>query len=110
MEDVLEELVGDIWDEHDDIIENIRPLAGGGYRVLCATELAEMMSFFDRETTCEAATVSGWVMQALGRIPQTGDTFVADGLAVTVTLVDANHPEEITVKSVTNFELTEEES
>ncbi len=99
MEDVLEELVGEIWVEHDDVIETIRPDGEAGqFLVLCSTELIDLMEHFDRETACEATTVSGWVMEALGRIPKLGDTFTADGLEVTVTQVGKTHPEEIRVR------------
>ena len=99
LEDVLEELVGEIWDEHDDVIETIRPDGEeGAYLVLCSTELVDLMEQFDRETACEATTVSGWVMEALGRIPAVGDAFTADGLSVTVTQVGKTHPEEIRVR------------
>ena len=101
MEDILEELVGEIWDEHDDVIENIRPAEGDSFTVLCSTVLEEMMEHFDRETECEASTVSGWVMEALGCIPAVGDTFTADGLQVQVLRVDKTHPEEILVTPVT---------
>ena len=100
MEDVLEELVGEIWDEHDDVIETIRPVENDEYLVLCSTELKELMEYFDRETDCEATTVSGWVMEAMGCIPAVGDTFTADGLEVTVTQVDKTHPEEIRVRPI----------
>lgn len=97
MEDILEELVGEIWDEHDDVIRNIQPCEEGGAIVLCATELIDLMEHFDTTTACDATTVSGWVMEALGRIPAVGDSFTADGLAVEVTRVDTTRPEEIRV-------------
>ncbi|MBQ5841439.1 MAG: HlyC/CorC family transporter [Clostridia bacterium] len=100
MEDILEELVGDIWDEHDDVIENIRPLGDGSFSVLCSTELEELMAYFDRETDCESTTVSGWVMEALERIPAVGDSFTADGLQATVRQVDKSHPEEILLRPI----------
>ncbi len=109
MEDVLEELVGEIWDEHDDVVETIRPLGDGEYSVLCSAELDSLMEMFDTKTECEASTVSGWVMDALGRIPAEGDTFTADGLEAQVVRMDANHPEEIRVRRATAAEPESEE-
>ena len=109
MEDILEELVGEIWDEHDDVIENIRLVRENEYSVLCTTELKEMMDYFDRETECESATVSGWVMEILGHIPEAGEKFTADGLDVTVIEAVNNHPEEIIVIPVVPTEENSEE-
>ncbi len=100
MEDILEELVGEIWDEHDDVIENIRLVRENDYSVLCTTELKEMMDYFDRETDYDSTTVSGWVMEVLGHIPEAGETFTADGLAVTVIEAENNHPVEILVTPI----------
>lgn len=97
LEDVLEELVGEIWDEHDDVIRNILPQPDGSAVVLCSTELIDLMEYFDAETECDATTVSGWVMEATGCIPAVGDTFTADGLSVEVTQVETTRPDQIRV-------------
>ncbi|MBQ3202855.1 MAG: HlyC/CorC family transporter [Clostridia bacterium] len=97
MEDILEELVGEIWDEHDDVIRNIIPQPDGSAVVLCSTELIDLMEYFDTETECDATTVSGWVMEATGRIPAVGDTFTADGLSVEVLQVEITRPDQIRV-------------
>ena len=97
MEDILEELVGEIWDEHDDVILNIRPREDGGAAVLCSTELVDLMEHFGTETACDATTVSGWVMEVTGCIPAVGDTFTADGLSVEVTRVEKTRPDEVLV-------------
>lgn len=97
MEDILEELVGEIWDEHDDVIRNIVPQPDGSAVVLCSTELIDLMEYFDTETECDATTVSGWVMEATGCIPAVGDTFTADGLSVEVTAVETTRPDQIRV-------------
>ena len=104
MEDILEELVGEIWDEHDDVIQNILPQSDGSAVVLCSTELIDLMEHFDTETECDATTVSGWVMEALGCIPSVGDAFTADGLSVEVTKVETTRPEEIRVWKATEEE------
>ena len=75
--------------------------------MLCSTELCDLMEHFGTETACDATTVSGWVMEAMGRIPSVGDTFTADGLSVEVTRVETTRPEEIVVYPVQ--EETEEE-
>ncbi len=100
MEDILEELVGDIWDEHDDVVESIRDGEDGSSVVLCSTVLEDMMDHFGTHTDCDAATVSGWVMEALGSIPAVGDAFTADGLSVVVTQIEQNRPLEICVTPV----------
>ncbi len=97
MEDILEELVGEIWDEHDDVILNIKPREDGSAMVLCSTELIDLMEHFDTETACDATTVSGWVMEATGCIPAVGDRFEADGLSVEVLKVEKTRPDEILV-------------
>ena len=97
MEDVLEELVGEIWDEHDDVIRNIEVQADGSALVLCSTELIDLMEHFGTETECDATTVSGWVMEATGCIPAVGDTFAADGLSAEVLRVEKTRPDQIRV-------------
>ncbi|MGI6029365.1 MAG: HlyC/CorC family transporter [Candidatus Heteroscillospira sp.] len=98
MEDILEELVGEIWDEHDEVIEEIVKKPDGAYRVICSAELHRLFDYFNIRTEPEASTVSGWVMENLGRVPQLGDSFTADGLAVTVTRTDRQRLLEIEIK------------
>lgn len=97
LEDILEELVGEIWDEHDEVIENFRKQEDGSYLISCSADLTDLYDLFSLTGACDAATVSGWVMEQLGHVPNTGDRFTAEGLDVTVTKVDHRRVLEIRV-------------
>lgn len=88
LEDVLEELVGDIYDEHDDVEVDIRPLEDGSWLVDGGMHLAELMERLDVEDTYDADTVGGWATEVLGYIPKTGETFDIDCLHCQVTAMD----------------------
>jgi len=99
MEDILEELVGDIWDEHDEVVEEFEKLGDNTYRIVCSANLDEMFELFDKKADEETdmTTVSGWVMERLGKIPDEGDSFAWENLSVTVTKTDGRRVLEIEV-------------
>ena len=94
MENILEQLVGEIWDENDEVIEEFTPLLNGSHKVLCATSIEKMFEYFDMEDESEVSTVSGWIMDQLGRTPEEGDKFSYGKLHVTVTKADGRRAEE----------------
>lgn len=98
LEDILEELVGEIWDEHDEVIEIFQKQSDGSYLIACSASLDDMYDLFQVKGTCDAATVSGWVMEQVGRVPEQGDHFQAEGLDVTVTQVEQRRVLEISVR------------
>ncbi|MDD5937875.1 MAG: hemolysin family protein [Clostridiales bacterium] len=97
LEDIVEELVGEIWDEHDEVIEEFRKQPDGSYLISCNAALTDLYDLFALKGECEANTVSGWVMEQIGRVPEEGDHFQSDGLDVTVTRVDHRRVLEIRV-------------
>lgn len=97
MEDILEELVGEIWDEHDDVIETFTELGNNKFKVLCNTDLDTFLKFFDIGNDEENMSVNGWVMDELGKIPEVGDKFSFENLDVTVTETDDRRVVEIEV-------------
>jgi CBS domain containing-hemolysin-like protein len=98
LEDILEELVGEIWDEHDEVIETFQKQPDGSYLIACSADLDDMYDLFQVKGVCDAATVSGWVMEQVGRVPEVGDRFQAEGLDVTVTKVEHRRVLEIRVE------------
>ena len=100
MEDIMEELVGEIWDEHDEVIEEFRKQSDGSYLVACSADLDDLYDLFDMKPGQEydASSVSGWVMEEIGWVPDVGDRFQADGLDVCVTRVEHRRVMEIRVR------------
>lgn len=97
LEDIIEELVGEIWDEHDEIIESFHKQSDGSYIIDCSADLDDMYDLFQIKGECEATTVSGWVLEQIDCIPKVDDSFRAEGLDVRVTAVDHRRVIEIQV-------------
>lgn len=97
MEDILEELVGEIWDEHDEEEVFLRKLGPDTYAVDAAMDLADFAAYFHLKTDSEMVSVSGWVMEQFGRVPEAGDSFACGDLRVQVTRVENHRIEEIRV-------------
>ena len=100
MEDILEEIVGEIWDEQDEAIEDFAALGNSTYRVLCSAYIEDFFEFFSLEPDedTEATTVNGWIIELTGSIPEKGFTFDYQNLTITVTDADDLMAHEITVK------------
>ena len=87
MEDVLEQLVGDIWDESDEIVEEFKEIGENYYDV--AGDM-RILDFFDeiekdeRNFDDDNTTMGGWVVELLGHYPKVGDTATYENLTMTV--------------------------
>ena len=78
MEDIIEELVGDIFDEHDAIMsQEVTLLQNGSYRVMCNANAAKIFDYFGIDQEPEANTINGWVVLQLDKLPERGDVFEA---------------------------------
>ncbi len=77
MEDIIEELIGDIYDEYDEEeSSDIIQLQDGSYRVMCSANVEKMFDYFDEELELDVNTVNGWVVLQLDKLPESGDSFV----------------------------------
>ncbi|MDI6452019.1 HlyC/CorC family transporter [Peloplasma aerotolerans] len=101
MEDILEEIVGDIWDEHDEIVEQINEIDENNYRVKGTADLEdvfEQLHIDEDEDELEYSTVNGWVLDELGRIPVIGDMFEYKNFKITVTSADTKRVLEVNIE------------
>ena len=90
MEDILEELVGEIWDEHDEVVEDFKQESESSWICDCSAKLDDFAEFFGVVVEAASVSLGGWVMERLGKIAQVGDSFVYEDMTVTVTETD--HP------------------
>ena len=100
LEDIIEEIVGDIWDEHDEKIEEIKELGDKEYIISGKANLEKVFDMFDIDEKPEVLTVNGWAMTILGRIPQEGDSFEQYGLSVNVLKMNGRRIENLHITDV----------
>lgn len=90
MEDILEELVGEIWDEHEEVNEAFQKTGENAYRVDASVDFDDFCCFFGIQPETEMSSLSGWISEQLGQIPQQGDQFQYQDLRITVVSVDSH--------------------
>lgn len=99
MEDIIEELVGEIWDEHDEVIEEIEQLAENEYKVMASANLEKVFRILDIEDDdTDATTIGGWAIEELGRVPREGDHFEFENLSVTISKTNARRVLEMIIR------------
>lgn len=105
LEDVLEEIVGEIQDEYDEEDAEIREM-GDGVRVDGRTEIEKLEEHLGLEfgDVGDFETVGGLVFRALGHIPKAGETFRYRGLEITVQDADKRRVKEVKIRTSTRRE------
>lgn len=98
MHDLIEELIGEIRDEHDEVEEDFEKLDENTYRVDCSVSVEDFMEFFDVKLESDSVSVGGWVMEQLNRVPSKGDSFAVQNLEITVSDLSAYRVSFITVR------------
>lgn len=99
LEDILEELVGEIWDEHDKVTSDFEEISENECRVVGGLNLDKLFDYFDMENDFpDVSTVSGLIIELLGRIPDEGEAAEYKGLKFTVLKKDFRRIMKVDVK------------
>ncbi len=99
LEDILEELVGEIWDEHDKVVPDIKAIGHNEYMVLGTANLARVLEEFDIEDEDNPhVSINGFVAEQIGSIPRVNDTVQYQNLRITVTKANKRRAIEVKIK------------
>ena len=109
LEDILEEIVGEIWDEHDEIIEEFKEVGDKEYIVAGKANLEKVFDTLDIPEEADVLTVNGWAMKVLGRIPQEGDCFEASGLSARILKMNGRRIENLHLTDIRVYDENGEE-
>ena len=107
MEDIIEELIGDVFDEHDEISEDYKQLEDGSYIVQCSTELDNFFEKFEIEVDSDEdmpQTLNGFIMKELETFPHVGDVIFYKGLRLEIKKIGPKRIEEAHVTKITEEE------
>ena len=90
MEDILEELVGEIWDEHDEIVQEIRKITDSDYVVEGSANLEKLFDEIGCEREHDSITVSGWILEIAGKVPSRGDVYHYENMTIRILEMDGH--------------------
>lgn len=104
MEDIIEELVGEIWDEHDEVFEWFKKIGEDKFLISCNADIDDMFELFGIEIDDEldVTTVNGWITMLFEEIPNVGGRIVYKDLDITITKAEAKRVLEIQVERIRN--------
>lgn len=108
LEDIIEELVGEIWDEHDEVQIDIEQIGSNEYLVDGSASVDKLFEYFNitGSDNSEVTTVNGWIMENTDKIPEAGDSFDYGILHAEVMTVDGRRADKIKITALE----TEEEN
>lgn len=103
MEDVLEQLVGEIWDDTDEVEEEIVERPDGQYELdgdMVISDFLELVGIKEKDFEADSETVGGWTIEMFGAFPKVGDSFRYEDMSVTVLEMDGLRVEKVLVKKL----------
>ncbi len=100
LEDIIEELVGEIWDEYDNEIPEIVHSSENEYIVLGTANLNDVFDYFGKTCDSDYVSLNGWLSEQLEKIPCVNDTVTYDGLVFTVTKANSRRALEVKIQKI----------
>jgi len=100
IEDIIEVLVGEIWDEHDKVVELVKKNTSGGFTVLGNVIFKEMLKALEKQYDSDDipdTTAANWIMENLGRLPKHGETLTWNDLTIKVLRINKQRAMELSV-------------
>ena len=110
MEDVLEQIVGDIWDENDEVEPEVIQINESSYEVdgdMIIDDFLELTGINSEEFNYESDTIGGFCIEYLEKFPKEGDSFIYDGYEITATEVDDRRVIKVLAKRIPNRDTQE---
>ena len=103
MEDVLEQIVGDIWDETDTVEQEVVQRSESEFELdgdMTISDMLELLGIDEDSFEAESETVGGWTVESFGAFPQVGDRFTFENWQITVLSMDGRRVEKVLVKAL----------
>ena len=100
MEDILEELVGEIWDEHDEVIHDIEKIGEKHYLVSGHANVEKFFEMIDYDMETDVFTVSGWVVETIGHLPKKGETYSNSTFEIEIREIDGKRIKKVAIKDI----------
>ena len=101
MEDVLEQIVGDIWDENDEVEQEVVRRTEGEFELdgdMVISDFLELVGIREEAFDADSSTVGGWTMEMFGGYPKVSDSFGYENFSVTVLKMDGRRVDRVLVK------------
>lgn len=100
LEDILEVLVGEIWDEYDTVINDYKQISENIYLFNGQTSLTKLLDVLKINIDVDCSSVNGWIINELGYIPNIGETF--DYQNLTIEILNSDNRQVIQIKIIAN--------
>ncbi len=112
-EDILEEIVGEIWDEHDEVIEEVQIVSDGVFQILGTMTIHDFNDLYDEtdiDTETEDSTIAGYLLEKAEKIPVEGEIIEDEHFSFKIIKVKSNKIEKIEVKLKPQQESSQEDN